>query len=58
MYYIIYTRWLAVELRNKGFKIVKVQANPNKPEFDCYFFENTKAFQKALGEINKSRRSA
>lgn len=54
--YTIYTRWLAAELRNRGFDIIKVQANPNKPEFDCYLFEDTEAFQKALDEINKSRR--
>lgn len=54
-YYTIYTRRVATELRNRGFKIVKVQANPNKPEFDCYVFEDSNDFQLALTEITKKK---
>jgi hypothetical protein len=28
---IIYTKWVAYELRKKGFPIVRVEINPNKP---------------------------
>lgn len=52
-YYVIYTRWVASALRDKGFSIVKVRANPNKPEFDCYFFEETEDFKQALKELTK-----
>ena len=43
--YTVYTRWVAFELRKMGFKIIEVQPNPNKPEFDCYLFEDNKALQ-------------
>lgn len=56
--YTIYSRWLAGELRDRGFEIKKIKANPNKPEFDCYLFENTKELQSAITEINKSRKSS
>jgi len=52
-YYVIYTRWLATSLRNQGFPIIKVEANPNKPEFDCYFFEETDDFKQALNKLTK-----
>lgn len=50
--YVIYTRWLATALRNAGFSIEKVEANPHKPEFDCYLFKNSSEFQKCLTEIS------
>ena len=54
-YYCIYTKWLAAALRNEGFDIIKIGANPNKPEFDCYFFEDTDDFQKALSKVSKRK---
>ena len=36
---LIYSRRLAWYLRKQGFKIVKVEPNYSKPEFDVYFFE-------------------
>ena len=53
--YTVYTRWVAFELRKKGFKIIKVEPNPNKPEFDCYLFEDNKALQEAMRDIKSSR---
>lgn len=52
-YYIIYTKRLAIALQNLGFAIVKVGINPNKPEFNCYFFEDSQEFQSALRELTK-----
>ena len=49
--YIIYTKWLAIELRKQGFKIVRTDVNPNFPQFDCWVFEDTEKFQKAFKEI-------
>ena len=53
--YVIYSRWLAAKLRDAGFPIIKVKANPRKPEFDCYLFENSSEFQEMLTEISKSK---
>lgn len=52
-YYIIYTKRIALALQKLGFAIVKVGVNPNKPEFDCYFFENSEEFQLALKELTR-----
>lgn len=48
---IIYTRWVAYELRKQGFPIVRVEPNPNKPQFDCYVFAETAEFIEALLNI-------
>ena len=49
----IYMPWVAVELRKLGFKIINVRPNPNKPQFDCYDFEETPELIKAFTEITK-----
>ena len=51
---IIYTKKVAYELRKQGFPIVRVEVNPNKPQFDCYVFEETEAFKKALTAITNN----
>lgn len=50
---IIYTRWVAYELRKKGFPIVRVEINPNKPQFDCWVFDETAELLQALLAITK-----
>lgn len=47
-YKTIYTRRIAYELKKIGFPIVKVEVNPNKPEFDCYVFEESTELIEAL----------
>ena len=49
----IYTKWVAYELRKKGFPIVRVEINPNKPQFDCYVFAETEELIKALTAITR-----
>jgi hypothetical protein len=49
--YIIYTKWVAYKLRKAGFRIIRVDVNPNKPQFDCYVFEDSDNFQKTLTAI-------
>ena len=44
----IYTRKVAIKLRERGFKIVKTGINPRFPQYDCYFFLNTDKFQEEL----------
>lgn len=48
---IIFTNWVAAELRRRGFQILRVEVNPNKPQFDCYVFRATEELFKALTEI-------
>ena len=49
--YKIFSRSIAIELRKKGFQIIKTEPNYKKPQFDVYFFKDTPAFKKALNEI-------
>ena len=48
---IIYSKRVALELRNKGFKIIKTVPNKYKPQFDAYIFESTQELQEALDVI-------
>jgi hypothetical protein len=47
----VYSQKVAVELRKRGFKIVRTEPNNKYPQYDMYGFENTPEFQKALKEI-------
>lgn len=46
--YIVYMPWLAAELRDMGFKLLKTTANRNKPQFDVYWFEGSKKLREAI----------
>jgi hypothetical protein len=48
---IIYSKWVACELRKQGFPIVRVEVNPNKPQFDCWVFAETAEMLEALTRI-------
>lgn len=48
---VIYTRWVAAELRKQGFPIVRVEVNPNKPQYDCWVFEESAEMLEALTKI-------
>ena len=48
---IVYTRWLANALVKAGYPVVRIEQNPNKPEFDCYVFKETEAFKLAFINI-------
>ena len=54
--YCVYTRWLALALRRQGFKIIKTGINEYHPQFDVWFFEDTKELQAAISALNKQRK--
>ena len=49
----VFTRRLAIKLRERGFQIVKTEVNSKKPEFDIYCFEDTEELRKAVDELTK-----
>lgn len=53
---VIYTRWIANKLVEAGFPVVRVEANPNKPEFDCWVFEDSADFKLAYANIAHTKR--
>lgn len=52
---VVYTRWLANKLVQFGYPVVRVEANPNKPEFDCWVFAETEEFKKDFANIAHSK---
>lgn len=54
---IIYSKWLAYELRRLGFKIIRTDINPNFPQYDIYIFENTPRLLQEMSRLTIERRS-
>lgn len=54
---IIYSKWLAYELRRLGFKIIRTDINPNFPQYDIYIFENTPRLLQEMSRLTTERRS-
>lgn len=52
---IIYTPWLANDLINQGFPLLEVRANPKRPEYDCWVFEDTFALRNAIERLFSMR---
>ena len=50
----IYTRKMAVYLREQGFKIIGTEVNKNKPEFDVYLFKDSNNLREAMIEYSKN----
>lgn len=51
--YTIYARWLAVELRKQGFRIIRTEINEQRPQYDTYIFENSVDLQNAITYLTK-----
>lgn len=51
--YRIYTRWLALALRKKGFRIVGTDINENFPQYDVFLFEDSSSLQEAISALTK-----
>ena len=49
----VFSRRVALELRRKGFKIIKTEVNFKWPQFDVYCFENSEKLRQALYDIPK-----
>lgn len=50
--YKIYSRRIALELRKKGFKILKTDINENFPQYDVYLFEDTNQLREELTKLS------
>ena len=53
---IIYSKWLAYELRKLGFKIIRTDVNPNFPQYDVYVFESTSRLLQEMSRLTQERR--
>lgn len=54
--YIVYMPRIAAALREMGFKIVKITPHCKKPQFDVYWFEDTKELREALPAAKEKAR--
>lgn len=55
MEYVIYTKWIALELRKQGFKIIRTGINENFPQYDTYIFEDTEELREAFERLTKNK---
>lgn len=54
--YRVYTRWLALELRKLGFRIIGTDINEYHPQFDVWLFENTEELHKTILQLTAARK--
>lgn len=57
MLYTVYMAWLARALQRRGFKIVRITENKNKPGYSIYQFVDTPTLQQALSEILQEKKN-
>lgn len=52
---IVYSRAIALKLRQQGFEIIRIEKNPYNPKYDCYVFRRSSWFDLALSSIITER---
>ena len=51
----VYTRWIAEELKKRGFKY-ETEQNLKLPRYKVFLFKDTQQFEKAFLEITRVRK--
>lgn len=54
--YVIYTKWLAAELREQGFRLIRLGVNKNFPQFNTYVFEDCEDLQIAIRQLTRKKK--
>lgn len=57
MLYTVYMPWMARALQRRGFKIIRITENKNKPGFSVYQFVDSPQLQAALSEIIQEKKN-
>lgn len=52
---IVYSRAIALQLRQQGFEIIRIEKNPHNSKYDCYVFRRSPWFDLALSSIIAER---
>ena len=55
--FIIYSKWLAYELRMQGYKLIRTEVNRNFPQFICWVFEDSADLQHAIRTTTEQRKN-
>ena len=53
--YTIYSKWLANALRNQGFRLLRSEPNPKRPQYDCWVFQDNTDLQIAISYMTRNR---
>lgn len=53
--YPIFMRRIAFRLEMRGFKVIKVEPNKKRPQYNVYYFEDTKELHDALFEVARNK---
>lgn len=53
----IYTKWLALALREQGFRLIRTGINQNFPQYITYIFEDSPDLQFAIRALSEKRKS-
>ena len=56
--YTVYTKWLALKLREQGFRLVRTGINPNFPQYITYVFEDCLDLHIAIRQLTEKRKKA
>lgn len=51
---LIFTRKMALYLRQRGFQIIRTEPNWCKPQFDVYVFADTPALREAISDYSSN----
>lgn len=54
--YKIYAKWLAIALRQQGFRIIRTEINERFPQYDCWVFEDNDDLQIAISYLTRQKK--
>ncbi len=55
--YTVYSKWLALALREQGFKLNRTGINKNFPQYITYIFADSPELQNAIKTLSEQRKS-
>lgn len=53
--YTVYTKWLALKLREQGFRLIRTGINQNFPQYITYVFEDCEDLHIAIRALTKKQ---
>ena len=53
--YTVYTKWLALALREQGFRLIRTGINTNFPQYITYVFEDCEDLHFAIRQLSAKR---
>lgn len=53
----VYTKWLALALREQGFRLIRTGINQNFPQYITYIFEDNADLQIAIRQLTANKKN-